>query len=304
MPGFYVTDGNFQNTRAPDPRCCSDPTVLRPKCAARVLGDGPARHYDSAADRARRHRPAANCRLNDHLPETDMYEDDDRDDLLGWVQDQCDESRRRHTGEPGHPVANPFPADASDPLGLGVTAPRGGVTANSAHHSDVALDLPDGDERNGEAVSRPRPAVGDGLHGEPVFNAGPAAVLAGDRAALTAVLLGVLPAGLDACRRAGFERALEEASTPALGWLADALVGGPTRPPRQAQRRPPRRRPRGPLPPQPAGRRRGRRRPPPHRGPPWPPAGPAAPKKARGRPPHGSGRAGQGRPRGPGAAPR
>lgn len=42
MPGFYVANGPYKNTVAPDPSCCSDPGLLCPDCARLVLACRPS----------------------------------------------------------------------------------------------------------------------------------------------------------------------------------------------------------------------------------------------------------------------
>lgn len=46
MPGFIMVDGPFPNTKAPNPRCCSDPTVLCRDCAALALAGSSRQYFD------------------------------------------------------------------------------------------------------------------------------------------------------------------------------------------------------------------------------------------------------------------
>lgn len=60
MAGFFVHDGPYQNTKTPNAKCCSDPTVLCPECARKALGDAPARNCCTGAAFPVLERPVIN----------------------------------------------------------------------------------------------------------------------------------------------------------------------------------------------------------------------------------------------------
>lgn len=79
MPGFYVSDGAFKNTKAPNPACCSDPKVLCRNCAKLVLASPPSKYFnlqDSLDGTVRNSMdddllllpgPLVNCRRDDDI---------------------------------------------------------------------------------------------------------------------------------------------------------------------------------------------------------------------------------------------
>ena len=73
MPGFFVADGAYQNTRAPNPKCCSDPKVMCLNCAKLALGMPASELFDYNVENA---RPRPFFRASGPVPNDADFQDD------------------------------------------------------------------------------------------------------------------------------------------------------------------------------------------------------------------------------------
>lgn len=106
MPGFYVQDGPYRNTKAPNPKCCSDPGILCPACARQALAAPPSKLFDW---RESQEQISANSLSANELADEDLLP-------LPRVEPPAPQKRADDKQKPGSAPAGNLPAGEDDDL--------------------------------------------------------------------------------------------------------------------------------------------------------------------------------------------